>query len=187
MLKETQLQLIKRTITLLFALSALISSHCAFAQLETAQYALGSGDVIKITVFGQDDLTFETRLSNLGVIHFPFLGDIKLVGKTVNQIETLIDRGLRGDYLVNPSVSVTVIEYRPFFIDGEVKKPGGYAFQPGLTLDKAVALAGGFTERATKPELTVKRTINAQLTTLQLAPNDIVMPGDIVTINSRFF
>ena len=89
--------------------------------------------------------------------------------------------------MVNPSVSVTVIEYRPFFIDGEVKKPGGYAFQPGLTLDKAVALAGGFTERATKTELTVKRTINAQLTTLQLAPNDIVMPGDIVTINSRFF
>ncbi|MGQ8365252.1 polysaccharide biosynthesis/export family protein [Glaciecola sp. 1036] len=165
-----------------------LASGFAQAQ-EPAQdaYSLGSGDVIKITVFGQEDLTLETRLSNIGNIKYPFLGEIKLIGRTVDEVEQLIDQGLRGDYLVDPSVSVTVIEYRPFFIDGEVKKPGGYPYQPGLSFDRAVALAGGYTERANKSLVFAKRVVNGQETTLELDSNYIVYPGDIITIPSRFF
>ena len=158
------------------------------AQVSDSQYTLGSGDEIKITVFGQDDLTVETKLSNVGVIRYPFMGDIVLVGKTVNQIEKLIDEGLRGDYLVDPSVSVTVIEYRPFFINGEVKRPGGYPYQPGLTIDKAAAIAGGYTERANiNGRMDVRRNLAGAEQNVELSADDIVMPGDIITVKSRFF
>ena len=151
------------------------------------EYTLGAGDEVRITVFGQDDLTVETKLSNVGVIRYPFLGDIGLVGKTVNQVEQLIDQGLRGDYLVNPSVSVTVTEYRPFFIDGEVKRPGGYPYQPGLTIDRAAALAGGYTERAAKGKVVIKRIRAGEELEFEFSGNQVIMPGDIVTVQSRFF
>ncbi len=158
-----------------------------YAQISGIDYALGPGDTIKISVFGQDDLSVETKLSNLGVIRYPFLGDIRLTGKSVNQIEIIIDEGLRGDYLVDPSVSVTVLEYRPFFISGEVRRAGAYQFQPGLTLDKAVALAGGFTDRANKQSASVKRTMGDDEAVLEVELGSTIVPGDIITINARFF
>jgi len=160
----------------------------AQAQNPEREYVLGSGDEIQITVFGQADLTVETRLSNVGVIRYPFLGDIRLDGKTVNEIEQTIDSGLRGDYLVNPSVSVTVIEYRPFFIDGAVKRPGGYPYQPGLTIDKAAALAGGYSERAAKGKVIIRRIVDGREVDLELSDNKTqIKPGDIVTFEERFF
>jgi polysaccharide export outer membrane protein len=173
-----------------FLLFIAVSAFCSTAQsqqLNADQYTLGAGDMIEITVFGQEDLTVETRLSNTGTISYPFMGDIELVGLTLNQVEQLIDDGLRGDYLVNPSVSVSVIEYRPFFIDGEVNKPGGYPYQPGLTINKAAALAGGFTERAAKDKVTIVRLIAGQEQTFQAGDKDMIFPGDIVTIQQRFF
>lgn len=170
------------------ALVLTIASSGTHSQTLDTDYLLGSGDRVQITVFGQDDLTVETRLSNNGVIRYPFLGDIVLVGKSVNQIEKLIDNGLRGDYLIDPSVSVSVVEYRPFFIDGAVKKPGGYPYQPGLTIDKAAALAGGYTERASKGEVVIRRTLNGKEVELELNANEtIIMPGDIVSVQERFF
>ncbi|MBT1452457.1 polysaccharide export protein [Glaciecola sp. XM2] len=151
------------------------------------EYTLGAGDIIRITVFGQEDLTVETRLSNIGVIRYPFLGDIRLIGQSVNEVELLIDKGLRGDYLIDPSVSVTVIEYRPFFIDGEVNRPGGYPYQPGLTVERAAALAGGYTERASKSVVSIRRNLTGEEVTLEVEAGEIVMPGDIVTIKQRFF
>ena len=149
-----------------FVICFLFLSNVVAAQegnLSMSQYQLGSGDRIQISVFGQDDLSMEVRLPDVGTINYPFLGEIKLVGLTAAQVEQLIYDGLLGDYLVNPSVSVAIVEYRPFFIDGEVKRPGGYAYQPGLSVNKAAALAGGYTERSVtklpsfakkKPELT---------------------------------
>lgn len=167
---------------------SLFLSNIGNAQTQVTDYTLGAGDVIRITVFGQNDLSFETRLSNIGTFKYPFLGDIMLVGKTVSEVEKTIDDGLRGDYLVNPSISVSVIEYRPFFIDGEVKRPGGYPYQPSLTVGKAAALAGGYTERAAlnKP-VTVRRNVTGSEASIELSNNDIVMPGDIITIPARFF
>ncbi|WP_431307767.1 polysaccharide biosynthesis/export family protein [Agaribacter marinus] len=157
------------------------------SQTDESDYVLGPGDVISITVFGQGDLSVEARLSNSGVLRYPFLGDVQLIGKTVEELEQLIDTGLRGDYLIDPSVSVSVKEYRPFFINGEVKKPGGYAYQPGLSLDKAIALAGGFTERANKTEVSLKRVVDGEEVVLDKTVNETVSPGDIITVKSRFF
>ncbi|GBL04867.1 polysaccharide biosynthesis/export family protein [Glaciecola sp. KUL10] len=175
-----------RCFLVFIAVSAFFSTAQS-QQLNVDQYTLGAGDMIEITVFGQEDLTVETRLSNTGTISYPFMGDIELVGLTLNQVEQLIDDGLRGDYLVNPSVSVSVIEYRPFFIDGEVNRPGGYPYQPGLTITKAAALAGGFTERAAKDKVTIVRMIAGQEQTFQASDKDMIFPGDIVTIQQRFF
>ncbi len=151
------------------------------------QYRLGSGDVVKITVYGQEDLSLETRLSDVGTINYPYLGEIKLTGLTVPELESYIYTGLKGDYLVEPSVSVSITDYRPFFINGEVKKPGGYPYQPGLTIDKAAALAGGYTERASKTKIFIVRDTDGSSTTISVDRSGIVLPGDIVTIEQSFF
>jgi polysaccharide export outer membrane protein len=151
------------------------------------QYRLGSGDVVKITVYGQDDLSLETRLSDVGIINYPYLGEIKLIGLTLPELESYIYNGLKGDYLIEPSVSVSITDYRPFFINGEVKKPGGYPYQPGLTIDKAAALAGGYTERASKTKIFIVRDTDGSSTTISVDRSGIVLPGDIVTIEQSFF
>ncbi|MFD3316124.1 polysaccharide biosynthesis/export family protein [Alteromonas macleodii] len=151
------------------------------------QYRLGSGDVVKITVYGQDDLSLETRLSDVGIINYPYLGEIKLVGLTLPELESYIYNGLKGDYLIEPSVSVSITDYRPFFINGEVKKPGGYPYQPGLTIDKAAALAGGYTERASKTKIFIVRDTDGSSTTISVDRSGTVLPGDIVTIEQSFF
>ena len=179
--------LAKSTTLLLVLFLALCSSVKAQGNADLSQYTLGSGDVVKITVFGQEDLSVQTRLSNVGAINYPFLGDINLVGLTVNQVESTIDQGLRGDYLVNPSVSVTVLEYRPFFIDGAVRRAGGYPYQPGLSINKAAAIAGGYTERALKEKIIIVRRIAGVETTIEASASDTILPGDIVTVQERFF
>ncbi len=151
------------------------------------QYQLGSGDKISITVFGQQDLSMDVTLPDVGTINYPFLGEIKIVGLTTAEVETLIYDGLLGDYLIEPSVSVTFLEYRPFFIDGEVKRPGGYPYQPGLSVNKAAALAGGYTDRASKDNVIIVREIDGVAEELTISVSDMIQPGDIITIKQRFF
>ncbi|MFT5277095.1 MAG: protein involved in polysaccharide export with SLBB domain [Glaciecola sp.] len=172
---------------LVLGLFAVCSNLQAQSNADLSQYTLGSGDVVQITVFGQEDLSVQTRLSNVGAINYPFLGEVNLVGLSVNQVENMIDTGLRGDYLVNPSVSVTVLEYRPFFIDGAVNRPGGYPYQPGLSVNKAAALAGGYTERASRDKIIIVRNVSGVETTIEALVSDTILPGDIVTVQERFF
>tara|TARA_R110001599_G_scaffold122530_3_gene294583 strand:- start:7324 stop:7860 length:537 start_codon:yes stop_codon:yes gene_type:complete len=166
----------------------LFSSAAWSLDASLSQYKLGSGDVIKITVFGQQDLSLTTKLPNHGVINYPFLGDLRVTGLTGAELEAKLYAGLKGDYLIEPSVSVTVLEYRPFFIDGEVKRPGGYPYQPGLSVNKAAALAGGYTERASKTKIFIRReSESGQSEQLTADSNDVVLPGDIVTVQQSFF
>jgi len=109
------------------------------------------------------------------------------VGLTAAEVEQLIYTGLKGDYLINPSVSVTITEYRPFFIDGEVKRPGGYPYQPGLTVNKAAALAGGYTDRASKDNVVIVREHDGATDEINVDVSDMIQPGDIITIKQRFF
>lgn len=153
-----------------------------------SNYRLGSGDVITIQVLGEEDLRRErVRLSDAATISYPILGEIRLLGKTVGELETLIRDGLKGRYLVNPQVTVTIIEYRNFFINGQVEKPGGYQFAPGLTVRKAVSLAGGFKERANKNKIMVIREDDRTNTPLTVDLNAAVNPGDIITVEESFF
>ncbi|MDN3652633.1 polysaccharide biosynthesis/export family protein [Thalassotalea ponticola] len=153
-------------------------------------YRLGVGDTIQIYVFGEDELSKQFKINQRGSINYPFLGEVSVNQLTLSDVEQRIVNGLKPDYLINPSVSVSIVEYRPFFIEGEVKKSGAYAYQPGLTVAKAVALAGGFTERASKSKIFIQRAgINKseanQATNAQL--NSAVQPGDIITVKQSFF
>ncbi|MEB0028807.1 polysaccharide biosynthesis/export family protein [Pseudomonas sp. MH9.2] len=163
--------------------------HCGFTFAEgTPQYQLASGDVISIHVFGEKDLSFdEVRLTGTGTFSYPFIGEIRAQGKTTTNIEQMIIDKLKGDYLVDPRVTVSVLKYREFFISGEVKVPGGYQFQPGLTLRRAVALAGGLTERASTNRISIIRDTGMDRKTESASLDTSVMPGDSIIIDSGFF
>lgn len=171
-----------------FAL-ALAAATAARAQNDSiSNYRLGSGDVVSIQVLGEEDLKREKiRLSDAATISYPILGEIRLFGKTVAELEGLIRDGLKGRYLVNPQVTVTINEYRNFFINGQVEKPGGYPFIPGLTVRKAVSLAGGFKERASKEKIFVIRDDDRSQTPRRVDQNAVVNPGDIITVEESFF
>ena len=153
-----------------------------------SSYRLASGDVVSIRVLGEEDLKREKiRLSDAGTISFPIIGEIRVLGKRVVELETLIADGLRGKYLLNPVVSVTIEEYRPFFVNGQVEKSGAYPFQPGLTIRKAVSLAGGFKERASKEKIFVIHEDDKTQTPVKVDQSALVRPGDIITVEESFF
>lgn len=153
-----------------------------------SSYRLGSGDVLSIRVLGEDDLRREKiRLSDAGTISFPIVGEIKVSGKRVAELEALIADGLRGNYLLNPVVSVTIEEYRPFFINGQVEKAGAYPYLPGLTIRKAISVAGGFKERASKEKIFVIREDDKTQTPVKVDQAALVRPGDIITVEESFF
>jgi polysaccharide export outer membrane protein len=153
-----------------------------------SSYRLGAGDVITIQVLGEDDLKREKiRLSDAATISYPILGEIRLAGKTVSELERLIRDGLKGRYLVNPQVTVTINEYRNFFISGQVERPGGYPYIPGLNVRKAVSVAGGFRERASKEKIFVIREEDPTHSAERVDLNADVNPGDIITVEESFF
>jgi protein involved in polysaccharide export with SLBB domain len=164
-------------------------SAIALAQSDgVSNYRLGSGDVITIQVLGEEELKREKiRLSDAATISYPILGEIKLAGKTVGELERVIRDGLKDRYLVNPQVTVTIIEYRPFFMNGQVEKTGSYPYSPGMTVRKAVSLAGGFRERASREKIFIIREADPTQTSRRVDLNATVNPGDIITVEESFF
>jgi len=153
-----------------------------------SQYRLSTGDVISITVYGEDDLKRDkVRLTDAGTVSYPVLGELQVRGKTVGELEKIITDGLRGTYLVNPRVAVTIDEYRPYFISGQVANNGSFPFQPGLTVRKAVSIAGGFKERASQSKITILRDGDTTNTPVKADLNTPVHPGDTVTVGESFF
>ncbi len=151
-------------------------------------YKLAAGDVITIRVFGEDDLSREKiRLSDAGTVPYPVLGEVRALGLTIGEIEKSITAGLTGRYLVNPRVSVTIEEYRPFYINGMVERPGAYPFQPGLTVLKASSLAGGFKERASFSKISIIREGDPHSRPQKATINSPVNPGDTIFIAESFF
>ena len=176
-----------------FILSVCLCLACALAWAQddadaVSKYPLGTGDVISITVFGEDDLKREKiRLTDAGTISYPVLGELPVRGKTIGDLEKMVTEGLRGRYLVNPRVSVTIDEYRPFFINGQVEKGGSYPYQPGLIVRKAVTIAGGFKERASPSKIFVVREGDPSNTPVKVDLNAPIYPGDMVTVEESFF
>lgn len=150
-------------------------------------YRLGAGDTIKITVWGEQDLTLETLLADTGSFNYPFLGSVLAAGLTIDELEKSIAEGLKDGFLLQPDVSVQIIGYRGFFIRGEVNRPGNYPFQPRLTLAKAIALAGGLTKRASKSKVTIVSDGDEQASPRKAVPSTIIQPGDIINIEQSFF
>ena len=162
---------------------------CATAPTQAdSGYPLNAGDSIRIHVYGEPDLSFsEILIGQDGVIAYPFLGEINLVGATVSALRDTLIAGLKPDFLIDPRISVSIVKYRPFFVNGQVNRPGGVDFQPGLTLRKAVALAGGFTERANQKQIMLIADADPQLKEVEVGLDYRVQPGDIITVNQRFF
>ena len=170
----------------LFAL--LLSLWAGVTVAQDDGYTLNSGDSIRIHVYGEPDLTFESLLiGQNGRISYPFLGELKVTGKSSAQLQKTLTDGLKPDYLIDPRISVSIVNYRPFFVNGEVKNPGGVSFQPGLTLRKAISLAGGFTERANKKQVLVIADSDPQRKEQKVGLDYKVQPGDIFTVQDTFF
>jgi len=150
-------------------------------------YVLGTGDMIRIQVYDEEDLYLESRVSDRGTISYPFLGELKVIGLTANQVGLTITSKLKGDYLINPKVSVDILEYREFYVNGEVEAPGGYPFQPGVTVRKAISIAGGFKERASKEDINIIHDSNPNAEPAQVKLDAFILPGDIITVEESFF
>lgn len=174
----------KRVIVVAF----ILLTHWAFAEGPNVSqhYRLATGDRISITVFGEPELSMQVQLSDNKTLNYPFLGNLTVHGHSPKELETKIADGLRGDYLLDPIVQVQIMDYRPFYIHGEVKKPGSYSFQPGMTVIQAVAMAGGFTSRAEKDDISIFRA-NAEEEETDIPLHQSFLPGDTLTIGRRFF
>lgn len=174
-----------------FALLLLGVVQVAGAEDENSSYRMGPGDKVKILVFGETDLSLETHVGESGLVSYPFLGELVVSGKTPLEFEREIATRLRDGYLVNPEVTVTVLEYRKFYVDGHVNSPGGFQFQPGMTVRKAISLAGGFGPRADRGKIyVVQGEQNADgsiKNSTRIGIDDSVRPGDVITVDRSFF
>ena len=156
-------------------------------QASGREFRLGAGDMINITVYGEEDLSRKNyRLPDSGQIMFPF-GEVRALGLSIAELEMRIADGLRGGYLVNPRVSVSIEEYRPFFINGQVATPGAYPYKSGLTVRMAVSIAGGFKERASESNIIVVRETDPKHTQSKIGIDGEVFPGDSLTVEESFF
>ncbi|MGF1753489.1 polysaccharide export protein [Vibrio makurazakiensis] len=167
---------------------------------EGTHYTLAPGDAISISVYGEEDLSIEElRIDTRQMVEYPYLDKISTKGKTLNQLQEEITTGLKGRVLINPKVSVNIFSYRNFYINGVVNKPGGYEYEPGLTVEKAVSLAGGFIAkyRKSKGIYITRSNETKNLSEEELADylddqeesriSDKVGPGDTVYIVSSLF
>ncbi|MGE8186332.1 polysaccharide biosynthesis/export family protein [Pseudomonas sp. NPDC086278] len=169
-------------------LFTLVFVPASYAADPGTQYKLAAGDVLRITVYGEPDLSLKRiRLNDAGTFSYPFLGEISAKGLTPNQVEQIIVNGLKQGYLNDPKVSLSQIEYRSFYINGEVQKPGSYPFVPGLTLEKAIALGGGLTERASIKRVTIVRGDGGSTLTDDVTRSTTIAPGDTISIAQGFF
>lgn len=150
-------------------------------------YRLGPNDALRIEVFGEPDLTTQTEVNGQGIVKFPLLGELKIGGKTVQEAEQYLTELLKAGYLNNPKVTVYIVRHRNVYVSGEVKNPGAYPYEEGLTVLRAVTLAGGFTEKAAKGSVKVLRNGNGVQEMFSLTMDDPVRPDDLIVISESFF
>ena len=154
-----------------------------------ASYKLGSGDKVKITVFGEEDLSGTYLVNEEGYIFMPLIGEISAQGLTIENVSNDIRNKLLDGYLKDPSIALEIASFRPIYVMGEVREPGSYNFVTDMSIRNAVAIAGGFTYRANQKKIEILRE-TAQDETVRyedLAPDQKIEPGDIIIIKERFF
>jgi protein involved in polysaccharide export with SLBB domain len=162
--------------------------HVAPTSGGDVDYQLGANDRVRIIVFGQPTLTGEYALDGNGVLAFPLIGNVDANGQTTKQLQKAIVSKLDPDYLHNPSVSAEVITRRPFYVIGEVQKPGNFPYVTDMTALNAVAMAGGYTYRARQNSLYIKRLdTNGRMVRIEATPETKIQPGDTVEIKERYF
>lgn len=150
-------------------------------------YRLGTGDKLRITVYGEQDLSGEFVVDGSGQVQLPLVGQVKAATLTIHEFVVEVAKALQDGYLKDPKISVEVMNYRPFYIIGEVNKPGEYPFESGLNVLGAIALAGGYTYRANDSDVYVRRAGHDKEENLPASANTKVYPGDIIRIAERLF
>jgi polysaccharide export outer membrane protein len=151
------------------------------------RYTLDSGDKVHIVVFGQDNLSRVYSVDGSGYISMPLIGAVCARGLTTFQLASTIAGQLRQKYVKDPKVTAEVETYRPFFILGEVKKPGQFAYVNGMNVEAAVAIAEGYTERANERNVRLTRKFGGVMSTVMVPTDYPVQPGDTIYVLERFF
>ncbi|CUW44245.1 exopolysaccharide biosynthesis protein Bme11 [Brucella vulpis] len=159
----------------------------AFHEALNQPYLLDAGDRVRITVFEQPSLSNNYSVDQSGYIAFPLIGSVPARGKTSKQLESIIASKLRGGYLRDPDVSVEVDRYRPIFVMGEVGATGQYSYVPGMTVQKAIAAAGGFSPRANQENVDITRQFNGEVLTGRVLISSPILPGDTLYVRERLF
>jgi|KBSSwiStaDraftv2_1062776.scaffolds.fasta_scaffold09542_3 Periplasmic protein involved in polysaccharide export len=154
---------------------------------DPATYKLTAEDKVKITVFGENDLSGEYVVGADGTIAFPLISSIKAAGSTPDELRNQLEARLGEGFLTKPRITVSILEYRPFYILGEVNQAGQYPWRPGMTVVTAIATARGFSYRANKSEVLIQHLGETEEKVYQLTPSLKIRPGDTVRLKERFF
>ena len=179
-------------LSILLAMSALLAVGNAPVCAQTASveqtYRLGAGDKVHVNIFGQPELSGDFVVDSTGFVQLPLVGQVKAIGLSAKEFETQVAKALRdGEYLKDPRISVEVTNYRPFYIIGEVNKPGEYPYVNDMSVLNAVALAGGYTFRADDGSVYIRRNGESKETRYPADLTTKVVPGDIIRVGERFF
>jgi len=156
-------------------------------QVSAQSYSLGPNDALGIKVFDEPELSTETTVSGHGTIKFPFLGEIRVAGMTVKEVEEDLTEKLEAGYLKNPKVTVSILQYRNFYVSGEARSPGAFSYREGITVLKAITLAGGWTDRAVRDEAKILRIVNGQQQIFIVGMEETIQPDDIIIVPESFF
>lgn len=163
-----------------------ISTAEVAAGLES--YHLGAGDRVRVTVFNEPTLTGEYNITPGGALAFPLIGVVVAGGRTIDAVQQELTTKLAEGYVNDPRVSVEVLNYRPFYILGEVNRPGEYSYASGMTVEQAIARAGGFTYRANEKTVFLRRQTGKAESAVSLRSAQVaVLPGDTIRIGERYF
>jgi polysaccharide export outer membrane protein len=183
-----------RPVLYAFVAAALLAGCSSYRPTPTAfhealdqPYRLDAGDRIRVTVFEQEGLTNTYSVDQSGHVAVPLIGAVPARGHTAQQMESTIAAKLRQGFLRNPDVSVEIDRYRPIFVMGEVGAAGQYSYVPGLTVQKAIAIAGGFSPRANQANVDITRDINGKVMTGRVLTSDPLLPGDTIYVRERLF
>jgi len=181
--------LVRGLFSILILVCALSSGAVAAGAADPAldAYRLGPGDRLKLTVFGHPKESGEFEVDSLGKVSHPLIGGVDAKGKTIAEFQEYVRKTLDEKFIVNPKVSVEVLNYRPFYIYGEVNRGGSYPYVVGLTVRRAVAIAGGFTRRARKTPVLLVRDEAKGVRKFDRELDEAVLPGDIVEVQRRLF
>lgn len=175
------------TVVMLAGCSGYHPAPKAFHEAVTMPYRLDAGDKLRITVFEQTGLTGTYTVDQAGYIAFPLIGSVPARGQTVQELEGQIAAQLRKGYLRDPDVSIEIDRYRSFFIMGEVGQAGQYTYVAGMTVQNAIAIAGGFSQRANQRDVDITRTINGKSMTGRVTISDPILAGDTIYVRERLF
>lgn len=157
------------------------------AERSVGEYQLGGGDELRVTVFGEPDLSGQYMLDGNGMVSLPLIGQVSALNLSISEFQSAVEARYADGYLRAPRVNAEVMNYRPYYILGEIRAPGEYPYSNGLTVINAVATAGGFTYRANQKVIMIKGADDAAESRVELSASTQILPGDTIRVVERFF